>query len=39
MQNVTSVSMECALGCQKVNQARSGWPTSTIRIRPRRCNR
>ena len=30
MQNVTSVSMECTFGYQKVNQARSGWPTSTI---------
>ena len=30
MQKVTSVSIECTLGCQKVNQARSGWPTSTI---------
>ena len=29
MQKVTSVSMECTLGYQKVNHARSGWPTST----------
>ena len=32
MQNVTSVSIEWTFGCQNVNQARSGWPTSTIRI-------
>jgi hypothetical protein len=31
MQNVTSVSMECVLGCQKVNQKRSGCPTSIIK--------
>ena len=30
MQNVTSVSIECTLGYQKVNQARSGCPTSTM---------
>ena len=35
MQNVTSVSIECTLGYQKVNQARSGWPTSTARARDR----
>ena len=28
MQNVTSVSIECTFGCQNVNQARSGCPTS-----------
>ena len=35
MQNVTSVSIECTLGYQKVNQARSGCPTSTMRARHR----
>ena len=32
MQNVTSVSIECTLACQKANQARMGWPTSIASV-------